>query len=290
MTVATFLSNSPIALLSFSLALGLIVGSFLNVVIYRLPIMMQREWTQQCHDFLELEGENKKPTDTFNLSQPASHCPKCKNKISAIENIPVFSYLIQGGKCKHCSTKISLRYPAVEIVNGILSLLITNQFGFTWLSLALLILTWSLIVLTMIDFDHQLLPDDITLPILWLGLIVNYFGLLTSLESAVLGAIAGYLILWSVYWLFKLLTGKDGMGEGDFKLLAALGAWLGWQALPQIILLSALVGAIVGSSLIIIKGRDKNIPIPFGPYLAGAGLIALLWGDQINQIYGSALM
>jgi len=186
--------------------------------------------------------------------------------------------------------KICLRYPLVEAATGLLSMLVVLGFGFTWLSLSVLILTWSLIALSMIDFDHQLLPDDICLPLLWLGLIVNYFGLLVPLDAAVIGAIAGYLILWCVYWAFKLLTGKEGMGQGDFKLLAALGAWMGWQALPQIILLSAFVGSIVGISLILFRGQDKNIPIPFGPYLAGAGFIALLWGEQISQAYNSLLM
>lgn len=274
-------------LLMFTLLLGLLIGSFLNVVIYRLPVMMQREWTAQCHELLETtDSDSEENTKPFNLSIPGSHCPQCSHAISALENIPVVSYLIQGGKCKHCSCPISLRYPIIESITGVLSMLVSAQFGFTWLTLGILILLWGLVVLTMIDFDHQLLPDDITLPLLWLGLAINATGFgLTSLSNAVWGAIAGYGILWSVYWAFKLVTGKEGMGFGDFKLLAALGAWLGWELLPQIILLSALVGAVVGISLIIIKGRDKNIPIPFGPYLAAAGFIALLWGDSINQLY-----
>ncbi len=291
MAVAAFFSAYPLALLIFALLLGLIIGSFLNVVIYRLPIMMQREWTEQCHEFLELE-EAKATTEPeqFNLASPGSHCPQCKHAIGALENIPVLSYLIQGGKCRHCKAGISPRYPLVEAFTGIASVLVVHSFGFTWLSLAVLVLTWSLIVLSMIDFDHQLLPDDITLPILWLGLLINYFDLLTSLEDAVLGAMAGYLVLWLVYWIFKLATGKEGMGQGDFKLLAALGAWLGWQALPQIIFLSAIVGTIIGLSLILFRGRDKNIPIPFGPYLAGAGFIALLWGENVQQLYNSLLL
>lgn len=292
MAIASFFAAYPLALLLFSLALGLIIGSFLNVVIFRLPVMMEREWTEQCHEFLELEDENVNKKDTekfskFNLAQPASHCPNCKHEITAIENIPVLSYLIQAGKCRNCKNPISKRYPIIESVTGIFSVLIAYQFGFTWLCLAALVLTWSLIVLTMIDYDHQLLPDDITLPILWLGLLINYFGLITTLEAAFLGAVGGYIILWSVYWLFKLFTGKEGMGHGDFKLLAALGAWMGWQALPQIILLSSLIGALVGIALIIIKGRDKNIPIPFGPYLAGAGFVSLLWSEQLTQLYTS---
>ena len=292
MAIASFFATYPIALLVFALVLGLIIGSFLNVVIYRLPVMMQRDWTEQCYEFLEIKDDKAKKNDTdrfanFNLSQPGSHCPNCKHEITAIENIPVLSYLIQAGKCKNCKAPISKRYPIIESACGIFTLLIAYQFGFTWLALASLVLTWSLLVLTMIDYDHQLLPDDITIPILWLGLIINYFGLITTLEEAFLGAIAGYMILWLVYWMFKLLTGKEGMGHGDFKLLAALGAWMGWQALPQIILLSSLIGALIGIGLIIIKGRDKNIPIPFGPYLAGAGFFSLLWGDELNQLYST---
>lgn len=292
MAIATFFATYPLALLCFALLLGLIIGSFLNVVIYRLPVMMQRDWTEQCYDFLELE-DTKKQTENianFNLSNPGSHCPICKHEISALENIPVISYLLQRGKCKSCKTHISLRYPIIESVCGIFTVFVASQYGYSWLTLAILILTWSLIVLTMIDFDHQLLPDDITIPILWLGLLINYFELITTLEAAVLGAIAGYLILWAVYWIFKLLTGKEGMGHGDFKLLAALGAWMGWQVLPQIILLSSLIGAFIGISLIVIKGRDKNIPIPFGPYLAGAGFVSLLWSEELTQVYTAIFM
>jgi len=293
MTIATFFATYPLALLCFALVLGLIIGSFLNVVIYRLPVMMQREWTEQCHEFLELEDDHKKTSDnpaTLNLAKPDSHCPKCKHELTAFENIPILSYLLQAGKCRNCKAPISLRYPLIEAVTGIVTLLIAYQYGYSWLTLAILILTWSLIVLTMIDYDHQLLPDDITIPILWLGLIINYFGLITTLEAAVLGAVAGYLILWTVYWLFKILTGKEGMGQGDFKLLAALGAWMGWQALPQIILLSSLIGALIGIGLILIKGRDKNIPIPFGPYLAGAGFVSLLWNEELAQLYTAIFM
>lgn len=291
MAIAAFFSAYPLALLIFALLLGLIIGSFLNVVIYRLPVMMKREWTEQCHEFLELEETTgSTQPEKFNLASPGSHCPHCKHDISAVENIPVLSYLIQAGRCRHCQTKISLRYPLVEAFTGIASVLVVYSFGFTWLSLAVLVLTWSLIVLSMIDVDHQLLPDDITLPMLWLGLLINYFNLLTSLEDAVLGAMAGYLVLWLVYWVFKLATGKEGMGQGDFKLLAALGAWLGWQSLPQIIFLSAIVGTLIGLSLILFQGRDKNIPIPFGPYLAGAGFIALLWGENVQQLYNNLLL
>jgi leader peptidase (prepilin peptidase) / N-methyltransferase len=287
MTIAEFLASNPVVLLALAFILGLIVGSFLNVVIYRLPLMMEREWRAQCHEFLELPAPVLEgPTSgKFNLAQPGSHCPRCKHAIGASENIPVISYVLQRGKCAHCKSPISPRYPILETVTAVFSALIAANFGFTWLTLALLVFTWALIVLTMIDFDRQLLPDDITLPLLWLGLIINTQGLLTSLENAVWGAIAGYLILWSIYWIFKLLTGREGMGYGDFKLLAALGAWLGWQALPQIILLSSLVGAIVGISMIVLKGRDKNIPIPFGPYLASAGFLALLWGDNLTALF-----
>ncbi|MES2626512.1 MAG: A24 family peptidase [Pseudomonadota bacterium] len=287
MTLAEFLASSPMVLLALAFILGLLIGSFLNVVIYRLPLMMERDWRAQCHEFLELPAPSVDGTSfaKFNLSTPGSHCPQCKHAIGAAENIPVISYVLQRGKCAHCKSPISPRYPILETVTAICSALVAANFGFTWLTLALLIFTWSLIALTMIDFDRQLLPDDITLPLLWLGLIINSLGLLTTLESAVWGAIGGYLILWSIYWVFKLLTGKEGMGYGDFKLLAALGAWLGWQALPQIILLSSLVGAVVGISLIVIKGRDKNVPIPFGPYLASAGFLALLVGDDITALF-----
>ena len=270
--------------------LGLLVGSFLNVVIYRLPKMMERDWYQQCVEFLgsdNVKDDAKKNihAEKFNLVTPNSTCPGCGHKIKPWENIPVISYLFLRGKCSSCKTHISLRYPIVELVTGIFSVVAIYIFGANATGLACLVFTWCLITLTMIDFDTQLLPDSITLPLLWLGLIANAFGLFTSLDSAVWGAIGGYLSLFSVYWLFKLLTGKEGMGFGDFKLLGALGAWLGWQMLLQIILLSALAGAVIGISMIVIRGRDKNIPIPFGPYLAIAGWIALMWGHDINQAY-----
>ncbi len=266
---------------------GLLVGSFLNVVVYRLPLMMQREWTQQCSELLDINTAALPQAEFthFNLARPGSHCPQCRHPIGAMENIPVLSYLLQGGKCRHCQAGIPLRYPAIEFVTALLSALIAWQFGFSLLSLAALLFCWCLIVLSMIDFDHQLLPDDITLPLLWIGLLLNYFGFFTSLESALLGAVFGYGILWSIYWLFRLLTGKEGMGYGDFKLLAALGAWLGWEALPAIILISSLLGAVVGISLILLKGRDRNVPIPFGPYLAAAGFATLVWGPQLSSLY-----
>lgn len=287
MTLTEFFASYPLALTLFTFILGLLIGSFLNVVIYRYPKMMQEDWRMQCHEFLELppDDTHKRHFAVFNLASPGSHCPHCNHAITALENIPVLSFLIQGGKCRHCQAPISIRYPIIEMVTALLSTLVVAYSGFGWLALALLVFTWTLIVLTMIDFDHQLLPDDLTMPLLWLGLLVNSMGWLTDLESAVFGAIGGYITLWSVYWGFKLLTGRDGMGYGDFKLLAALGAWLGWQALPQVILLSSFVGAIVGISLIVVRGQDRNIPIPFGPYLASAGFIALLWGEQLTDLF-----
>jgi len=287
MMLADFFASYPLALTLFTFVAGLAIGSFLNVVIYRYPLMMQQDWRKQCHEFLDLkESEPDKPHfNVFNLAAPGSHCPQCKHSINATENIPVISYLAQGAKCRHCEAHIPVRYPVIELLTAFLSTLVVALYGFEWLTLALLLFTWFLIVLTVIDFDHQLLPDDITLPLLWLGLIVNSMGWLTDLESAVFGAMGGYLTLWSVFWGFKLLTGKDGMGYGDFKLLAALGAWLGWQALPQIILLSSFVGALVGLGLIMFRGRDRNIPIPFGPYLASAGFLSLLWGEELTSLF-----
>ena len=263
--------------------LGLTVGSFLNVVIYRLPKMLEAQWTRDCREHL---GHAPEPsTEPFNLSRPGSRCPSCNHKIKPWENIPVVSWLLLRGRCSNCHTPISIRYPVIETITGVLSLAVAAHFGITWATAGALLLTWALIALTMIDFDVQLLPDNITLPFLWLGLLLNLGNLFTDTRSAIIGATAGYLALWSVYQLFKRITGKEGMGYGDFKLLAMLGAWLGWQYLPQIILLSALVGAVVGVSLIALHGRDRNIPIPFGPYLAAAGWISLMWGEQINQAY-----
>jgi len=266
---------------SFVFIIGLTVGSFLNVVIFRLPLILEKEWRQQCHEFLELEDKNN--TEKISLSSPASSCPECQHKIRFWENIPVISYTFLKGKCSSCGTKISIQYPLIETITALLSLIVAIHYGVSWQTVAALLLTWSLISLTMIDFHTQLLPDNITLPLLWLGLIVNMFGLFTDLQSSVIGAITGYLILWIVFHSFKLLTGKEGMGFGDFKLLAALGAWMGWQFLPLIIILSSVVGAIIGISMMIFLKHDKNIPIPFGPYLAIAGWIALIWGEQINR-------
>ena len=216
---------------------------------------------------------------------PRSRCPKCKHLISVLENIPIISYLLQSGKCKHCETKISARYPIIEGFTAVISLFVALQLGVSWETLAILCLTWALIALSMIDFDHQLLPDSITLPFMWLGIFLSLFGVITDLRSSVIGAIAGYLCLWSVYWVFKILTKKEGMGYGDFKLLALFGAWLGWQVLPVIVLLSSFVGAVIGISLIVFRGRDRNIPIPFGPYIAIAGWIAIFWGDDLSNLY-----
>lgn len=269
------------------LLLGLVVGSFLNVVIYRLPLMMEARWRRDCCELLEVDPGKADPP--LNLATPNSHCPHCKAAIRPWQNIPVVSYLLLGGKCANCGAGISLRYPAIELVTGLMTMALAWYFGVSWALLGAMLFTWALIALTLIDVDHQLLPDDITLPLLWLGLAFNLGGTYVSLQDAVIGAMAGYLLLWSVYWLFKLLTGKEGMGFGDFKLLAALGAWLGWQALPLIILLSSLVGAVVGIALMIIKRRGREIPIPFGPYLAMAGWIALLWGDVIMGRYLGAV-
>ena len=269
----------PLCLLS----LGLVVGSFFNVVIYRLPLMMESRWRRDCCELLEQEQEQEAAVLT--LATPNSHCPHCGTGIKPWHNIPVLSYLFLRGKCAACGAGISLRYPAVELATGLLTLSLASAFPISAALLGAIAFTWALIVLTMIDVDHKLLPDNITLPLLWLGLVFNLSGTYVSLEDAVLGAMLGYLLLWSVYWLFKLLTGKEGMGYGDFKLLAALGAWLGWQALPLIILLSSLVGAVCGIMLMIAKKRGREVPIPFGPYLAAAGWISLMWGEEITSRY-----
>jgi leader peptidase (prepilin peptidase)/N-methyltransferase len=281
-------SQSPGLFVGTCTVLGLIIGSFLNVVIHRLPKMMEREWRVQC---AELAGDHNREvtvTERYNLILPASACPHCGHKIGALENIPLLSYLWLRGRCSECKAPIGRRYPIVEAVTGLISGYAAWHFGFGWTALAALVFCWTLIALTFIDFDTQLLPDDLTLPLLWLGLLLNMNGLFTDLQSAVIGAIAGYLVLWSVYWLFKLVTGKEGMGYGDFKLLAALGAWLGWKLLPAIILLSSVVGAVVGIALILFARHGRSVPIPFGPYLAGGGLVALFWGQPLTQAYLSS--
>ena len=262
--------------------LGLLVGSFLNVVIHRLPRMMEREWQCQC---AELRGEETPQGETISLIAPRSRCPACDHAISALENIPIVSWLFLRGKCSACQAAISMRYPLVEAVTGLLTAFAAVHFGFGWSALGAILLIWALIALTFIDFDTTYLPDAITLPLLWCGLLFNLGSTYADLPSAVIGAMAGYLALWSVYWGFKLLTGKEGMGYGDFKLLAALGAWLGWQMLPLIVLLSSMVGAVVGILLIVLAKRGREVPIPFGPYLATAGLIAIFWGEQLTQHY-----
>ncbi len=276
-----FLSE-PFSFMVYVFVFSLCIGSFLNVVVYRLPLMMRNQAEDDYLDLFEKESKDRPP---FNLSTPHSACPKCKSPIKPWQNIPVISYLWLKGKCANCKTSISARYPIVELTTGLLGLLVAYQFGASWQTAALLVFTYFLVALTLIDLDEYLLPDSLTLPLIWIALIANSFALFTSLENAVFGAIAGYLSLWSIYWLFKLLTGKEGMGYGDFKLLAAIGALLGWQALPVVILLSSVVGAAVGILGIMIMGRDKNIPIPFGPYLAAAGFIAALWGNEITAAY-----
>jgi leader peptidase (prepilin peptidase)/N-methyltransferase len=262
--------------------LGLLVGSFLNVVIHRLPKMMAREWTEQC---AALRDEESPVASPYNLVVPRSACPACGHAIGALENIPLLSYVWLRGKCAGCGIHISARYPLVELITGILSAFAAWHFGFGWAAAGALLFIWALVALSFVDFDTQLLPDSITLPLLWLGLLFNLTGVYVPLADAVVGAVLGYLILWSVYWLFKLVTGKEGMGYGDFKLLAAIGAWLGWKVLPVVILLSSVIGAVVGIGLIVLARRGRSVPIPFGPYLAGAGLVALFWGERILQAY-----
>ncbi|AGI22865.1 type 4 prepilin peptidase PilD [Pseudomonas sp. ATCC 13867] len=283
MPVLNFLASTPLAFVLCALLIGLLVGSFLNVVIHRLPRMMQRDWQREAREALELPAGEPQPT--YNLVLPNSQCPHCGHEIRAWENIPVVSYLALGGKCSSCKTPISKRYPLIELACGALSAFIAWHYGFGWQAGAMLLLGWGLLAMSMIDVDHQLLPDALVLPLLWLGLIANYFGLFTNLGDALWGAVFGYLSLWSVYWLFKLLTGKEGMGYGDFKLLAMVGAWGGWQVLPLTILLSSLVGAILGVITLRLRKAETGTPIPFGPYLAIAGWIALLWGDQITATY-----
>jgi leader peptidase (prepilin peptidase)/N-methyltransferase len=275
-------SEYPVLIFLVALMFGLIIGSFLNVVVYRIPIMLDRDWKQQAHDILG--SSTTTDNDKFNLAFPDSHCPACDHKILVWENIPLLSYAYLRGKCSACGIQISARYPLVEFATGLLTAFVILEFGVTTPGLLACVLTWGLIALALIDYDTQLLPDDITLPLLWLGLAVNYFGVWTSLADAFVGACAGYLVLWTVFQLFKLITGKDGMGYGDFKLLSMLGAWMGWQALPLIIILSSFSGALIGGTLILM-GRARDNPIPFGPYLAIAGWVTLIWGEQITLAY-----
>jgi leader peptidase (prepilin peptidase)/N-methyltransferase len=283
MPLNDYLTLYPLAFVLTALVLGLVIGSFLNVVIWRLPKMLEREWRAQAHDVLGLPSET--PLPTYNLMLPHSQCPHCAHKIRAWENIPLLSYLLLRGRCSNCAAPISLRYPLTELACGLLSAFIAWHFGFGWPAGLMLVLTWGLLAMSLIDAEHQLLPDVLVLPLLWLGLIVNSFALFVPLHDALWGAVAGYMALWSVFWLFKLITGKDGIGHGDFKLLAMLGAWGGWQILPLTILLSSLVGAILGVVLLRLRDAKTSTPIPFGPYLAIAGWIALLWGGQITDFY-----
>ncbi|HZF17330.1 MAG TPA: A24 family peptidase [Steroidobacteraceae bacterium] len=290
MEAAQLLSESPALFSAIVFVLSLAIGSFLNVVIYRLPIMMDRDWRQQC---AELDGQESPALPRFNLFTPRSRCPTCGKQIWAIHNIPVFSYLVLRGRCAGCRTRISVRYPIIELLTACLSAAVAWHFGFGWTALCGLAVTWFLIAMSAIDIDTQLLPDSLTLPLCWIGLVASAglgrqdvgFALPVDPVAAIAGAAAGYLSLWSVYWLFKLLTRKEGMGYGDFKLLAALGAWMGWQMMLPIVLMSAATGAIVGIALIVFRGRDRQLPIPFGPYLAAAGWIGLMWGPEITRGY-----
>lgn len=282
MPVIDALAASPALFIGACLVAGLIVGSFLNVVIHRLPRMMERDWQAQC---AELRGEPVPQKERYNLVVPRSACPHCGHRIGALENIPVLSYLMLRGRCSGCGARISLRYPVVELLTGVATAYAAWRYGLSWAGLGAMVFLWAMIALTFIDADTQLLPDAITLPLLWLGLLLNLNGTFVDLHSAVIGAVSGYLVLWSVYWLFKLATGKEGMGFGDFKLLAAIGAWLGWKMLPLVILLSSLVGAAVGIVLIVLAKRGREVPMPFGPYLAAAGVIALFWGETLVSRY-----
>ena len=284
-------SQNPLLFVALATLLGLLVGSFLNVLVYRLPKMLYTDWQQQAREILidsgELAADSVRPVTParFNLLVPRSACPHCQHVIKPWENIPLFSWLALKGKCSGCQQPISKRYPLVELASGILSAVVAWKFGFGLPAMAMLLLTWGLLAMSLIDADHQLLPDILVLPLLWLGLLLNTQGMFVSLSDAVLGAAIGYLSLWSIYWLFKLIMGKEGMGYGDFKLLAMLGAWGGWQVLPLTILLSSLVGAVLGIIILRLQKEGMEKPIPYGPYLAVAGWIALLWGNQITQAY-----
>lgn len=294
--MAELFAESPGIFIAVVFAFALMIGSFLNVVIFRLPLMMQRDWREQCE---ELAGEPAPtlPEGRFNLVVPRSRCPSCGAPIKAWQNIPVLSYLLLGAQCANCRESISARYPLVEILTAALAAICAWHFGFGWEALLAIGLTCALVAISLIDADHQLIPDSIVIPLLWVGLFMSLFHPLSGAQTlfiapsdAIIGALAGYLSLWSVYQLFKLVTGKEGMGYGDFKLLAALGAWLGWQLLHVIILMSAVVGAIVGIAMVVFRGRDRRVPIPFGPYLAAAGWIAMLWGERLWNAYLDKLL
>src|SRR5210317_203423 len=284
--------ESPLLFIAVVFAFCLVIGSFLNVVIYRLPIMMERDWREQCEEFAKSPPVLDIPEERFDLIVPRSRCPSCGKLIEAWQNIPVISYLILGGRCSSCKESISARYPVVEMMTAVLAAVCAWRFGVGWEALMAIVLTLMLVPVAMIDADTQLIPDSIVLPLMWIGLAMSLFHpmagaqtLFISPQEAIVGAMAGYLSLWSIYWLFKLITGKEGMGYGDFKLLAALGAWLGWQQLPLIILMSAVVGAVIGIALMAIRKHERSVPIPFGPFLAAAGWITMLWGDVIQTAY-----
>jgi leader peptidase (prepilin peptidase) / N-methyltransferase len=296
---ASYLSQHSWLFITLVAVISLLIGSFLNVLVYRLPKMMEREWQQEYQAYFQADASLTSAPETatkpatpehFNLAVPRSRCPKCHTPIAARDNIPVLSWLLLKGRCRHCKAPISSRYPAVEAFTAVLSALVAWQYGFGMPALVLIFVTWGLIALSFIDIDTMLLPDSLTLPLLWLALLFSLSdSALVNPDEAIVGAAAGYLSLWLVYWGFKLLTGKEGMGYGDFKLLAIFGALLGWQQLPLIILLSSVVGAVIGASMLAIQGRDKATPIPFGPYIAAAGFIALLWGEQLTNAYLSYL-
>jgi leader peptidase (prepilin peptidase)/N-methyltransferase len=288
MTIVDALAESPAFFISTALVLGLLIGSFLNVVIYRVPVMLEREWRQQCVELAAITQAAPAPAERFNLVVPRSACPSCKAPITALQNIPIISWLFLRGRCAGCGKSISARYPAVEALTGVMSAAVAWKFGFGFPALAALVLTWFLIALTFIDVDHQLLPDNMTLPLVWMGIFLSLWGadanggpVPVDMRSSIIGAVAGYLSLWSVYHLFRLLTGKEGMGYGDFKLFAALGAWLGWKMLLPIIIFSAAVGALVGVAMIVTKRQGSQTPIPFGPFLAAAGWLMLMFGQEI---------
>jgi leader peptidase (prepilin peptidase)/N-methyltransferase len=284
MSSIDLLIQTPALLYGTTLVFGLAAGSFLNVVIYRLPQMIEAQWRRDCGELCESEKRGAE-TPAMNLAHPGSHCPHCGHVLRARENIPILSYLMLRGRCSSCGARISPGYPMVEAITAILSLMVVWHFGVTWESAAALLLTWGLIALAAIDLDTQFLPDVITLPLLWLGLLISLGSRFSDSHSAILGAALGYLFLWSVFHLFRLFTGKEGMGYGDFKLFAVFGAWLGWQHLPQILIIAAVAGALVGVFLIVARGHERQVPIPFGPYLAAAGWISLIWGDAINRTY-----
>ena len=281
------LQNNKAFLITITGILGLFIGSFLNVVISRLPKMLFAAWTCDCEDFLGVSDHNYKKVETekFNLCSPRSHCPKCKTPVKFYDNIPVISYILLKSRCRSCKTPISAQYPIVELLSCILPIIIVYLHGFSIISLILCFLTLILICQSFIDFNHQIIPDELTLPVLWLGLIINTQGIIVSLEQAVLGAACGYIALWGFYQLFKLATGKEGLGYGDFKLLAMFGAWFGYDVLPMIVIISSVIGAVVGIFMIIFLKHDKSKPIPFGPYIALAGWLAMLWGEKINSWY-----